>query len=299
MQVDEFITWVYCCVDDRLESILKDGATLRSRGYKPTLSDSEVIAMEVVGEFLGIDTDKGIWEYFRNHWRHFFPGIGSRSNFAKQASNLWTIKQIIQSLIVGDLRSADEALHIIDGFPMPVCHFRRAKRCKIFRDVEQATYGHCASKKETYYGFEGHVVISKTGIITGYSVTKPNIEREASFDCINNIEGLLLGDKGYIGELFSEELQLENIQVSTPPRKNMSDDETPAFRKYLNDTRRRVETVIGQLVDRFSISKIRARDTWHLTNRVARKILSHTLGMLLLRERGLGPMSLDDILSST
>jgi hypothetical protein len=254
--------------------------------------------MELVGEFLGIDTDKGTWQYFKNHWRHFFPMIGSRSNYAKQTSHLWRVKQIIQAQVIDDLGSADEALHIIDGFPMPVCHFRRAQRSRVFREVPQATYGYCASKNETYYGFEGHIVMTKGGVITGYTVTKPNIEREASFECVGNIEGLLLGDKGYIGGHYSEELEIENIQLSTPRQKNMTDDETPGFRRYLNNTRRRVETVIGQLVERFSISKIRARDTWHLTNRVVRKVLSHTLAMVLLRERGLGVMALDNILAS-
>lgn len=297
MSLEDFIIWMYCRVDDYLKIFVK-GGILRSRGFPPALSDSEVITMEIVGEFLGIDTDKGIWKYFKDHWQHFFPAIGSRSNFAKQASNLWCLKQMIQEQLIGDLGSTGEALHIIDGFPMPLCHFRRAKRCKLFRDVEQAAYGYCASKKENYYGFEGHVVITKTGVITGYAVTKPNIEREASFECVRNIKGLLLGDKGYIGDHYSEELKMENIQLSVPSRKNMSDDETPAFRRYLNNTRRRVETIIGQLVERFSLSKVRARDSWHLTNRVVRKVLSHTLAMALLRERGLGVMALDNILAS-
>lgn len=297
MPIDEFIIWMYCCVDRHLSNVTS-GHKLRSRGFPPALSDSEVITMELVGEFLGIDTDKGIWQYFKNHWRHFFPTIGSRANFAKQAANLWHVKQLIQERILCGLGSVDEALHIIDGFPMPVCHFRRAKRSRIFRDVQQATYGYCASKNETYYGFEGHIVITKSGVITGYTVTKPNIERQASFDCVRNIEGLLLGDKGYIGDHYSEELKIENIQISAPSRKNMADDETPGFRKYLNNTRRRVETVIGQLVERFSISKVRARDIWHLTTRIVRKILSHTLAMALLREHDLGVMSLDNILST-
>ena len=41
---------------------------IRRRGFAPGLSDSEVITMEIVGEFQGIDTDKGIWSYFRGHW---------------------------------------------------------------------------------------------------------------------------------------------------------------------------------------------------------------------------------------
>ena len=43
--------------------------------------------MEIVGEFQSIDTDKGIWRYFRNHWHEWFPRLGSRSQFAKQAAN--------------------------------------------------------------------------------------------------------------------------------------------------------------------------------------------------------------------
>ena len=60
MSVEEFIIWVYCCVDDYYQRATV-GHNLRSRGYAPTLSDSEVITMELVGEFLGIDADKKIW----------------------------------------------------------------------------------------------------------------------------------------------------------------------------------------------------------------------------------------------
>ena len=181
---------------------------------------------------------------------------------------------------------------------MPLCHFQRANRSKRFSDVEEAKFGHCASKKETYFGFEGHVVMSGSGFITGYTVTKPNVEREASFECVTGISGLLLGDKGYSGENYHWEMIGEKIQVSVPPKKNQKDEETPLFRRYLNKTRRRVETVIGQLTERFSISKIWARDTWHLTNRIARKILSHTIAMLLLRENGDNSMAIDEILTS-
>jgi len=65
--------------------------------------------------------------------------------------------------------------------------------------------------------------MSKSGVITGYTLTKPNIEREASFECVQNIEGILLGDKGYIGDEYSDEMRGEGIQVTAPPRKNMGD----------------------------------------------------------------------------
>lgn len=49
--------------------------------------------MEVVGEFLGIDTDKGIHGYFKRHWAELFPRIPDRSAFLRQSANLWSYKQ--------------------------------------------------------------------------------------------------------------------------------------------------------------------------------------------------------------
>lgn len=45
--------------------------------------------------------------------------------------------------------------------------------------------------------------------------------------------------------------------------------------RLLMAMRRRIETVIGQLTERFHIQKVRTRDWWHLSNRLSRKILAH------------------------
>jgi hypothetical protein len=57
----------------------------------PKLSDSEVLTIEVVGEFLGIDTDKGLHAYFRRHYEGWFQALKEihRSTFCRQAANLF------------------------------------------------------------------------------------------------------------------------------------------------------------------------------------------------------------------
>ena len=40
---------------------------VRGKGFAPALSDSEVLTMEIVAEYRGIETDIGIWQYFREH----------------------------------------------------------------------------------------------------------------------------------------------------------------------------------------------------------------------------------------
>ena len=63
MPLEDFIIRVFCWVDEHVNALLGDHR-LRQRGFAPKLSDSEVITMEVVGEFLGLDTDVGLWKYF-------------------------------------------------------------------------------------------------------------------------------------------------------------------------------------------------------------------------------------------
>ena len=95
MLIEDFIISVYCCVEDLFRKILGN-EKLRRRGYPPKITDPEVITMEIVGEFLGMETDKQIWEYFKRHWHHWFPELACRTTFVRQAANLWKIKQLIQ-----------------------------------------------------------------------------------------------------------------------------------------------------------------------------------------------------------
>jgi IS5 family transposase len=279
LSIDEFIIAVYCCVDDHLQAISK-GKRLRSRGFDPALSDAEVITMEIVGEFLGIDTDKGIFEYFHRHWRHFFPRLGTRTTWARQGANLWYWKQRLQQMLARRLDAFADPIHLVDGLPIPVCRFKRAFFSKGFR--ESAAYGYCASKGEPFYGFQGHLLISLSGAITAFSLTAANVdEREALWELLQDIRGLLIGDKGYISKPLHEELLSRGIDLETALRENMKDDRDPRFVKRLVSVRRQIETVIGQLSERFHIEKVRARDLWHMTSRLHRKLLGHTVALFI------------------
>lgn len=283
MPIEDFIITVYCLVEDSMRKLM-GAQKIRQRGFNPSLSDSEIITMEVVAEFFGIDTDKGAWEYFCNHWRNFFPKLGSRSNFAKHAANLWNMKQIIQKELSSRLGGISDHLHMCDGFPMPVCHFKRAHFSKNFSG--EAEYGYCASKSETYYGFKGNLLINSEGVISNIAITPANIdERDSLWDLLQGIRGMLIADKGLIGADYKQELyEFTGIDLQTALRSNMTETRNEKFLEWLKSTRRLVETVIGQLTERFNIEKIRARKIWSLTNRVARKILAHTVCVFINKQ---------------
>lgn len=293
--IDEFIIAVFCCVDDALAEVTQ-GQPIRAKGFAPALSDSEVLTMEIVGEYQGIDTDQAIWQYFRRHWLAWFPGLGSRCTFVRQAANLWQYKALLQQQLAAELGAFRDPVHLVDGIPIPLCGFSRAPSCRGFKGV--AAYGYCAAKKQTYYGFHGHLLISATGVITGFSLTPANgSEREALWGMVSSIHGLLIGDKGYLSAPLQQELRQVGIQLETALRSNMDDARDPVWVALLKRLRRLIETVIGQLVERFSIEKVRARDLWHLTSRINRKLLAHTVCRWLNRLSA-NPLQFEQLVSA-
>lgn len=113
-------------------------------------------------------------------------------------------------------------MHLVDGLPIPVCRFTRASRSRIFRG--EAAYGYCAAKDEIYYGFHGHLLISATGICTAFTLTSANTdERDALWELVPGIMGLLIGDKGYISQQLKDELLLTGVFLQTVLRANMRD----------------------------------------------------------------------------
>jgi hypothetical protein len=158
--IEEFIIAVFCCVEDLLKEITKEEPIGR-KGFKPALADSEVLTMEIVAEYQRIDAEQAMWKYFRRHWLMLFPRLCSRSNFVRQAANLWQYKGLLllgygsrtgfpsdptpQQRLATQLQAFTAPVHLVDGSPIPLCCFARAPRCRIFRGV--ADYGYCDAKK--------------------------------------------------------------------------------------------------------------------------------------------------------
>ena len=99
MNLDTLIISMYTRIDDELKIACQRLHTqrLRQRGPTPTLADAEVLTMECVGEFLGLDADTQIFAYFGRHCRHLFPALARvhRTTFVRQAASLWHLKELL------------------------------------------------------------------------------------------------------------------------------------------------------------------------------------------------------------
>jgi hypothetical protein len=276
MDLETFIVSAFVWIDDALTTWQSETRRLRARGPAPVLADSEVLTMEVVAEFLGIDQDSAILAYFQHHHQALFPKVAQihRTTFSRQASNLWAAKEALWPRAVADV-PCDPTLALIDSIPVPICRLAHAPRCRRLR--AEAAFGRDATSRSYFYGLRVHLRVQWPGIVTAVSVAPANCSDLAvAPELVAGLRGEVLADRNYWNPHLRAELAAEGITLLAPYR-HRSEDPTPQRSQLLSRGRRQIETIASQLVERFHLKRVWARDAWHLTNRILRKVLSHTL----------------------
>lgn len=295
MDLDDFIITVFCVVDEAVPRVLA-GHHLRQRGPAPVLADSEVITMEVVGAYLGLEQDSALFAYFQRHYTHFFPALRTlhRTTFVRQAANLWRLKERVWQWVLERVPH-DPTFAIIDSFPQPVCQFARAYRCRRFRG--EAAFGKDTLVRQTFYGLRIHVRLEWPGVIVRFCVAPANAHELTALPALTEqTAGTLVGDRNYWSPATTAEWQSHGVDLVAPYRSSKRDPH-PRWSAVLSRVRYRIDTVFGQLVDRCNVKRVWARDLWHLANRLLRTVLMHTLAILLNVDRGNPPLHLAQLVA--
>ncbi len=172
MDLDDFLLAGFCVVEEALPHVL-GGRRGRQRGPAPPVAESEVLTMDVVGESRGVEQEKALFAYFRQHYAHFFPALRTlhRTTFVRQAASPWRLKERLWQHVLAQI-AHDPTFAILDSLPLPVCQFARASRCRRFR--EEAAFGKEALVRQTFYGLRVHVRLDWPGVITRFCVAPAN-----------------------------------------------------------------------------------------------------------------------------
>lgn len=296
MDRDTFIITVYCLVVEHY-AVVAARFKLRRGGFRPQLTDEEVITMEICGEFFKLPKDRDLFAYFHQHYSHFFPKLTHRTRFVRQAADLWQVKAALQKRLVEVSHQAQAGIQPIDTLPLPVCTYTRAQRDKCFKF--QADYGHCAAKKLNYYGFKLGLRVTLSGMITHYPLlaARPHDVNHTEA-LVEGFSGLVPADKGFI-DPFRQQLvkQRYGVRLIAPARANMKESQPPEIVKACKRWRKVVETVGAHLTELFAIARTRAKDLWHYQSRIIRKVLAHTIGVFLNLQMRRPSLDLDGLLA--
>jgi IS5 family transposase len=290
----DFFLVSYVIIDDIYKEIIPKNIRFRRNYNCSKLSDSEIITLAVVGELHGIPSEKAWFNYVRKNFKDLFPNLGDRSRFNRTRRNLQTAIEAVRNYIGKYLGYEQADLFIVDSMPIHVCGFGRAHFGKRFRDI--ASYSYCASKKETYYGFKLHALVTIEGFIKNIEITPAHVDdRVALRDLLpHNYKTTILGDKGYIGDSFAAELkEEENTLLLALKRDNAKNPYPKELRNWISKHRRRIETTFSQLTDQLNIHQVLAYSLSGLKARMSSKLLAHNIAYFM--NKCLGKSSFNEV----
>ena len=277
---EDFILLVYTIIDDLYHQFVPTSVSQRRNVDTAKMSDSEIITLSICGELAGIDSENAWYSFVKRNYRHLFPRLCSRTRFNRTRGALLQVTELLRQKLTHSFPIPTSRYFVIDSFPLPVCKFGRARYCRSFR-VDGANYGKCPSKKETYFGFKVHALITIEGYITAFEITPASADdREGLRDFAENHLCLtVLGDKGYTGEQLWEDMQEKGICLMSLKPSNHKNNWPKEVRQVIFRFRRRVETVFSQLSEQLNAEKVLAKSFRGLCTRLQNKILGHNLCM--------------------
>ncbi len=155
---DDVIVPIFVVIDDVMRAF--DHQTHPQAGA----SDSEVLTVAVVAAC-----------QFQNHQERalqvmggmgYLSGALSVSRFNRRLHALADWLPLLLDLL-GEIFATGEAF-VIDSMPVPVCRRARAWRCRKVRGAEYC--GYCAAKKEKFFGWRLHLIVTPTGIPVSFDL---------------------------------------------------------------------------------------------------------------------------------
>ena len=284
--LDDFSLWVYYIVDDICQHL---SPLLRRPGPKPTTaSDSELLAMAILGECRGSDIETELLSFWADH-RDLFPRLPSQSRFNRRRRSLLPLFNLVRRAILRLLDVARDRMCVIDSLPVPAVSFHLAPQARGDWAEHGAAFGKVSSKKQTIYGYKLHLLLTVGGVILDFELAPANASDLAVGQelLLEHTDLTVVGDKAYISQEVQAELRrLRGIRLLSLPRRNQRVQVPEVICEALNGARQIVETVNDQLSEQFNLERNHAHSFWGLCTRLMTKLTAHTLCIYLNRLLG-------------
>jgi hypothetical protein len=187
---------------------------------------------------------------------------------------------LIRQVVLRILDLSQDRQCILDSLPIPVVQFHLVRGLTGDWEAYAATYGKAVTKKQTFFGYRLHLLITMSGLILDFELSSANCtDLEVGFELLGEHRDLeVLGDKGYISASKAAELWEQNsIRLRTIPRSNQKEQVSDTFKRLHNAIRQLIETINGQLSSQFAIEKNFTHTFWGLCTRLYSKLTAHTL----------------------
>ncbi len=284
----DLATIVYVLVDDGYQ---EQGVSLLQGkvGAKPVLSDSEVITLLLLMDYLPYPGERQFLGFIRAHYLALFPQLLDQSPFNRRARGLRLLVEELRRHWAVRLGVTLATPLLLATKPIPVVGYKRGKQHSDF--VGSATDGVCPSRHLKYFGYQRVLLSTWEGSPVVYELVPAHTEERIAADTVLSVlwHGDIFGDKGFLGRDGQQlPYDLQGNRIGTPKLIHQHGQNAPAWDRWLHGQRARMEGVFHEVQHTGRHRERLLRKTViGLVTHVIAHMASHTLKLYLRRFLGL------------
>ena len=246
-------------------------------GRRPLVSDAELVALAVCQAAIGISSDRqflGLVERLLPGW---FPHLPDQSQYNRRLRTLVELISGVQQQLARWLDRGD--VRLADGTQLAVANYPGCQQRSDFAGF--ARYGYSKSHHRFLWGVRLVMITDGAGVPLGYTIVPANEkEYEPLADLLSGVPAeIVIADKGLWGRAYRDRLAAEGVTLLTPDRTRTAAN--IGKERALASLRLVIESVFANLKGQMRLERHLAKTPAGLALRIAQRILTLTIGILL------------------
>lgn len=276
--LEEAVTVLFCLIDDAY-ALLNPHA--RRYGSLKRLSDSEVIALALLQQLRGVESERSFLRDAQRFFSHLFPGVAGLhpSSFNRRVRKLRRFLEPLRREILPQLVDEPETL-IVDSTLLEVLHPRQVGQSAGWGSPS-AGAAWVRGGSFAVYGVKLHLLCATNRVPLSYELTPASVadicltaELIAEVALGEGVARKLLGDLAYSSEDLREALAEVGILLATERSERR------------RGVRQHIEIALSSLKRVFGLGETLATTLVGLATRIAAKICAYTYAFLVNRVLG-------------
>ena len=277
-EIDTLATALYVRTDDLLKESPQFAPLRPAIGLSPQLSDAELVTLAVMQALLGFTSEARWVRHARAHLRHLFPYLPQQSGYNKRLRAARGLVRHCTRVLAASTSLWSDDVWVVDSTPVECARSRETVRRSELAGWAQ--YGYCASHSRWFWGLRLHLLCTLHGLPVGFALAGAKADERlvlldilADGDLPASPGQVIIGDKGYYGRHFENELATAGFILLRPARKGEPD---PAGRQYFKPLRQVIESVNDTLKGQLDLERHGGRTVDGVTVRILQRILALT-----------------------
>lgn len=275
-EIDTLATALYVRTDDLLKESPQLAPGRPAVGLSPQLSDAELVTLAVMQALLGFTSEARWVRHARAHLRHLFPYLPQQSGYNKRLRAARGLVRHCTRVLAASTSLWSDDVWVVDSTPVECARSRETVRRSELAGWAQ--YGYCASHSRWFWGLRLHLVCTLHGLPAGFALAGAKADERlvlpgilADDDLPASPGQVIIGDKGYYGRDFENELATAGLVLLRPARKGEPD---PPGRQYFKPLRQVIESVNDTLKGQLDLERHGGRTVDGVTVRILQRILA-------------------------